>query len=334
MTSTRQHPRQQGAKLSVLAAAWNEADNIDAFIRSFLALSYPRKELVLCAGGNDGTFELADRYRQPEITLLRQQPGEGKQRSLREGYRYVTGDIVLLTDADCVLNDDSVARLVQPILDNREDVTNGTSKPKRNQLDDPFVVYQYASQMVGLAPGQAPSYIKGLLGRNSAVRRAVLDSVHAFDEDVATGTDSFLAKKLIAAGHRIRFVPESVVETEYPSRFGAYSRQQSRWFRNNVVRNWQFRNYSRTSRALVPIGIATAMLFLPMVAIFAWPVTVLWLILFGYMYRTRVKALRNLQTIDGEADVRWSTYLRVPLYMLVEWITRTSVLTRLSSSRW
>jgi hypothetical protein len=38
-------------KVSVLVAAWNEADMIREHIESFLRLRYPNKELILCAGG-------------------------------------------------------------------------------------------------------------------------------------------------------------------------------------------------------------------------------------------------------------------------------------------
>ena len=45
--------------VSVLVAAWNEREHIERHIESFLALRYPHKELVLCAGGEDGTTEFA-----------------------------------------------------------------------------------------------------------------------------------------------------------------------------------------------------------------------------------------------------------------------------------
>src|SRR4051812_4534366 len=53
----RQMPR-----ISALVAGWNEHDRIEDHIRSFLALSYPNIELILCAGGDDDTFERALQY--------------------------------------------------------------------------------------------------------------------------------------------------------------------------------------------------------------------------------------------------------------------------------
>src|SRR5512132_4146763 len=44
-------------KVSILVAAWNERDTIDAHIRSFSELRYPNIELILCAGGADDTLD-------------------------------------------------------------------------------------------------------------------------------------------------------------------------------------------------------------------------------------------------------------------------------------
>src|SRR5687768_4395368 len=92
-------------RLSILVAAWNEAGNLDRHVRSVLSLSFPDRQLVLCAGGTDGTYERALRYAGPDVTVLRQVEGEGKQSALRHCLEAAEGDIVILTDADCFVDD-------------------------------------------------------------------------------------------------------------------------------------------------------------------------------------------------------------------------------------
>ena len=65
-------------KVSVLVAAWNEADIIREHIQSFLGLHYPNKELILCAGGEDGTYRIAREQGHTKVKVLEQQRGEGK----------------------------------------------------------------------------------------------------------------------------------------------------------------------------------------------------------------------------------------------------------------
>src|SRR5262245_55148737 len=82
----------QTPRVSALVAAWNEARGIAEHIGSFLALSYPNIELILCAGGPDGTFELASRHADERVIVLDQHPGEGKQHSLARCLEHATGE--------------------------------------------------------------------------------------------------------------------------------------------------------------------------------------------------------------------------------------------------
>ena len=50
-----------GPKVSVLLPAWRERDYIASAIEAFLALSYSNKEIIVCAGGGDGTLDIARR---------------------------------------------------------------------------------------------------------------------------------------------------------------------------------------------------------------------------------------------------------------------------------
>ena len=54
--------------VSLLVAAWNEEAHLVAFLSSFMALAYPQKELILCAGGDDQTWALAQAWATPTVT--------------------------------------------------------------------------------------------------------------------------------------------------------------------------------------------------------------------------------------------------------------------------
>jgi len=45
--------------VSFLVAAWNEESTVQPCIDSILHLTYPKLEIVLCAGGTDRTWEIA-----------------------------------------------------------------------------------------------------------------------------------------------------------------------------------------------------------------------------------------------------------------------------------
>ena len=103
-------------EVSVLVAAWDEKDSIRDHVESFLALRYPQKRLVLCAGGDDGTYEIADGYAGQNVVVLRQPPGEVKQRTLQRCLDQGARGIVFLTDADCLMTDEAFERTLKPIV--------------------------------------------------------------------------------------------------------------------------------------------------------------------------------------------------------------------------
>jgi cellulose synthase/poly-beta-1,6-N-acetylglucosamine synthase-like glycosyltransferase len=219
--------------VSVLLPAWNEAARVGPCIESFRALRYPNKELVVCAGGADGTLRIAGAYAGPGTLVLEQRAGQGKQAALRQCFAQATGEIVFLTDADCVLDDACFEGTLGPVISGEEDVATGGWRPLDEQAAHPFVQYQWTHHVY--RDVWMPQYAPTLDGKNAAVRREALEQVGGFEAEAPIGTDCVLSRQLAAAGYRIRYVRESQVRTEYAEMARAYCRQQSRWFRNRLV---------------------------------------------------------------------------------------------------
>lgn len=259
-------------KVSALVAAWNEAGNIDAHIKSFLALAYPNIELILCAGGSDDTLARARRYSGERIVVLEQRAGEGKQRALARCYEQANGEIIYLTDADCLFDDEALVRLLAAIVNDGERVATGRFAPLPNQQRNPFVNNQWAVDTY--ARSHAGAYVTGLIGRNAVSTRAALKQSHALEVDVAIGTDYYLAKRLIAEGYRIRYVHGSVVSTHYHTMLMPYVQQQSRWLRNIMLHGRQFGAHNEVAGAIrnCSVGIVTVALplFTPILGAIAW----------------------------------------------------------------
>jgi len=225
-------------QVSALVAAWNEADHIQAHIKSFRALRYPHKQLVLVVGGSDGTFELASRLAGPGVQVMEQNPGEGKQAALRRGLERINGEIVYLTDADCCLDDESFEQVIYPISAGLELAVSGRFAPLVEQRCQPFVQMQWCIDNYGRS--RAGNYIQGLIGRNAAVKRNLLAETGDFSYSAKIGTDYLLACQILAVGKQIRYCHNSVVATEFHSEFGGYKRQQTRWLRNILIHGIDF----------------------------------------------------------------------------------------------
>src|SRR3954454_3412708 len=218
---------------TALVAAWNEAHHIREHIESFIALRFDHCQLVLCAGGPDGTYDVARVFEADNIVVVEQQPEQGKQRALRECLRHARCDLLYLTDADCLFDRETVRTIFAPIVSGHYHVSTGGCKPLARQTASPFVQYQACRDL--FAYDHAPPEADGLLGRNSAITRACLVGAGAFTETVDTGTDYHLGKKVRLAGLPIALAKESRVQTAYPHALHASLSAWRRWIKNLAI---------------------------------------------------------------------------------------------------
>jgi hypothetical protein len=310
--------------VSVLLPAWNEAVMLRRCLDSILAIDWPKLEVVLCAGGNDGTLEIANRYAAdyPErIILLRQNAGEGKQHALRRCFERSQGELIYLTDADCVVPAETLGRMVAAVGPGGSDAATGPAEPLPEQRECAWIRHQWAT--VRAVDRERTPDATGILGRNCAIRRSGVEAAGGFRETVAIGTDYHLAQRLLAAGKTIRFVP-APVQTRYAEEIGEYLGQQSRWMRNIIIHGPRFGD-----RTEAEVKAVTKTLVLG-VGILAWPLTWrwtrfpgigLWTLLICWMTRARLKQQRRLEM---EAELRptraVSAVFRAVLYSFVDLI--------------
>lgn len=250
--------------VSVLVAAWNEAGHIDRLIDSFERLTYPSTELVICAGGSDGTHDLAMRRSSDRVRVLPQAPGEGKQAALRHSYAVATGEVIVLTDADCQLVDEAFWRLLAPIALGEAAVVTGGSEPSPDQRRRGLVQYQWLLDRWW--HHQLPAETDGLLGRNCALTRQALDRVGGFTAEARTGTDYVLAHLLRQDGVRIRAVPESRVISDYPAEPAAYLRMYERWHKNLLIHGPRFAAWADVRALLAAFAAYGLTVTLPLAA--------------------------------------------------------------------
>ena len=305
-------------KVSVLVAAWEETSTIRDHIRSFLDLRYPNKELVLCAGGRDGTFQIAKQFASSSIHVVEQHPGEGKQRALQRCLEHSSGSIVFLTDADCVLNDAAFEQTLAPLLDEGEVAVTGWVCPLEEQRKDPFIDYLWLTQQYWMA--HSPVYLAGLDGRNAAVKRETLESVGGFDDDVVTGTDLHLAKLLLGSGYRIRNAPSSLIATPYPTTLREYWRQRSRWARNNLLHGLRFQTWQAVVQELRASSVAAIVVIVPLTLAAMSPfVWALWVLVIQHLFLLRLRLLWSVNGFSSQAPHPVGRYLMpIIVYVFVD----------------
>lgn len=111
-------------KLSVIIPAYNEIDTIGEVLRRVRAVRIEKEIIVADDCSTDGTREFL--RTQPDIILVESDRNRGKGASIRAAIERVTGDIVVIQDADLEYDPNDYPALIQPILDGSADMVYGT----------------------------------------------------------------------------------------------------------------------------------------------------------------------------------------------------------------
>ncbi|MBV9278671.1 MAG: glycosyltransferase family 2 protein [Chloroflexi bacterium] len=122
-------------KLSIVMPAYNEERTIgqvlDAIARldlkARLGVDLEREVLVVDDASTDGTRDVLARYAAcPDIRVLRHDRNRGKGAALRTAFAALSGDIVLIQDADFEYDPAEYPALLEPIVSGRADVVYGS----------------------------------------------------------------------------------------------------------------------------------------------------------------------------------------------------------------
>lgn len=119
-------------KLSVIMPVYNERATIAEIIRRVLAVELPKELIIVDDGSTDGTGELL-RQIPPEVaTVLFHERNQGKGAAIRTGLEHVTGEIVIIQDADLEYDPNDYPALVRPIVEGGAQVVYGsrTARPE------------------------------------------------------------------------------------------------------------------------------------------------------------------------------------------------------------
>ena len=173
----------QAPVISLIVAAHNEAAVIAEKIENTLALDYPAHRwrlIVISDASDDGTDDLVRGYRDPRITLLRQDPQGGKSAALNRGVEEASGELLVFCDANSIFATDALRALTRRFADPRVGAVSGVLEYREDQAHTGEALYwRYERVVKGLE-----SRMGRLLGANGAifaVRRELVPRLHPLD---------------------------------------------------------------------------------------------------------------------------------------------------------
>jgi len=133
-------------KLSIIMPVYNERKTIIEILRKVLdvdlsEIGFTKEIIVIDDGSTDGTREIlktASGYQVPDpsvnqIKTIYHEKNQGKGVAVRTGLKYVTGDIVLIQDADLEYDPNDYVELIKPIVEKKSKIVYGSRTLGKNK---------------------------------------------------------------------------------------------------------------------------------------------------------------------------------------------------------
>jgi glycosyltransferase involved in cell wall biosynthesis len=118
-------------KLSIIIPCYNEGDTILKVIRKVKSVNLGKikKEIIVVDDGStDKTNKVLSKLKvkSEKLIVLRHKVNRGKGAAIRSALKKVTGDIIIIQDADLEYDPNEYQQLFKPILDGKADVVYGS----------------------------------------------------------------------------------------------------------------------------------------------------------------------------------------------------------------
>ena len=85
-----------------------------------------KEVIVVDDGSDDGTKEILRNIKMNSLKTVFHERNRGKGAAIRTGLKYVTGDIVIIQDADLEYDPQEYPKLIQPIVEGKAKVVYGS----------------------------------------------------------------------------------------------------------------------------------------------------------------------------------------------------------------
>jgi cellulose synthase/poly-beta-1,6-N-acetylglucosamine synthase-like glycosyltransferase/peptidoglycan/xylan/chitin deacetylase (PgdA/CDA1 family) len=234
-----------GAKVtepvSVIVPAFNESTTIAPAVQSLARSAHPVEVLLIDDASTDGTAEIVSGLGLPNVRVVRVPPG-GKATALNTGAALARNDLLVMVDADTVVDADSIGRLIQPFADPAVGAVAGNVKVanRRGLLGR----WQHIEYVIGFNLDRrlydtfgCISTIPGALG---GFRRQALQDAGGLSVDtLAEDTDLTIA--IHRAGWRVVYEESALAYTEAPTTLPQLWKQRYRWSYGIMQAIWKHR---------------------------------------------------------------------------------------------
>ncbi|HRI31122.1 MAG: glycosyltransferase [Ignavibacteria bacterium] len=238
--------------VSIVVPARNEESTLRECIESLIQCDYPKDNLeiiIVNDRSTDKTAEmahsLASTYSHVKVLHLTEERSgnlRGKPGAIHHAINVAKGDIILMTDADCIVPVGWMQMMVQQFKDISIGLVASFTTIKTGSVFAQMQCVEWVLNHTMASAGIGLKQPLGCFGNNLAIRKKAYNDIGGYEGIPFSVTEDLaLLQTIIRRGWEVRYIgdAQSTVETLPCTTFGEYVQQHHRWLRGGTALGWR-----------------------------------------------------------------------------------------------
>lgn len=200
-------PDDELPEVTLMICAYNEQDIVDIKMENTRQLSYPKLHVVwVTDGSNDSTNDLLARYQEVEVIYSPER--RGKTAALNHGLSLVKDELIVMTDANTMLNPEAIHEIVRCFMDPQIACVSGEKRVMarhegQSAAEGEGLYWKYESSLKRL---DSEFYsVMGAPGELCAIRRSLYEPM----PENALLDDFVISLRMVDRGYKIAYTSDA-----------------------------------------------------------------------------------------------------------------------------
>jgi len=197
-------------KISIIIPVYNEEKRLAKCISSVLNQTYKDYELIFVDNNsNDKSKQIVlDSKKNDQRIKYLFESKQGRGAARYKGEINAKGDIIVMTDADCIAPKNWLKKLISPIIKNKKIAVQGITRPIIKNYWTLCWQDEYEKWLQRQIDGK---HIDILDTANFAIKRDILKKIGFSNPNIDRSNDTELKERLLINNYKIFFNPLSII---------------------------------------------------------------------------------------------------------------------------